>query len=142
VQEGGGKVLVDERTLWPEGKYVTTHLIVRTAFLKDHPDTVQRLLEGHVAAVDYVNANPDEAQGVVNAGLAKLTGQAMAPTVVSAAWKNMRFTVDPLSSTLKKEAADAKAAGLLDSSVKLDGIHDLDLLNKLLTAAGKEPVKD
>jgi hypothetical protein len=75
-------------------------------------------------------------------GLAKLTGQAMAPTVVSAAWKNMRFTVDPLSSTLKKEAADAKAAGLLDSSVKLDGIYDLDLLNQLLTAAGKEPVKD
>ena len=43
---------------------------------------------------------------MVNAGLDKLTGQAMAPAVVSAAWKNMRFTVDPLSSTLKKEAAD------------------------------------
>ena len=29
VQEGGGKVLVDERDLWPNERYVTTHLIVR-----------------------------------------------------------------------------------------------------------------
>src|SRR5687767_4591749 len=49
VQEGKGKVLVDEKTLWPGGDYVTTHLIVRTPFLKDHPDVVKHLLEGHVA---------------------------------------------------------------------------------------------
>jgi NitT/TauT family transport system substrate-binding protein len=31
VQEGSGKVLVDEKELWPGGRFVTTHLIVRTA---------------------------------------------------------------------------------------------------------------
>src|SRR5256885_2763418 len=36
VQEGGGKVLVDEKTLWPGGQYVTTHLIVRTDYLQAH----------------------------------------------------------------------------------------------------------
>ena len=41
VNEGGGKVLVDEATLWPEGKYVTTHIIVRTDFLEDNPTSVQ-----------------------------------------------------------------------------------------------------
>ena len=41
IQEGGGKVLVDERDLWPDGQYVTTHLIVRTKFLDEHPDVVQ-----------------------------------------------------------------------------------------------------
>ena len=30
VQEGGGKVLVDEKTLWPGGNFVTTQLVVRT----------------------------------------------------------------------------------------------------------------
>src|SRR5918992_2352238 len=29
VQEGKGKILVDEKTLWPGGQYVTTHVIVR-----------------------------------------------------------------------------------------------------------------
>ena len=31
VQEGKGKVLVDEKTLWPGGRFVTTQLMVRTA---------------------------------------------------------------------------------------------------------------
>jgi len=26
--EGGGRVFLEEKTLWPDGKYVTTHLIV------------------------------------------------------------------------------------------------------------------
>ena len=30
VHEGGGHVLVDEADLWPDGKFVTTHLIVAT----------------------------------------------------------------------------------------------------------------
>ncbi len=50
IQEGGGKVLVDERDLWPEGQYVTTHVMVATKFLDEHPDVVQQFLEGHVAA--------------------------------------------------------------------------------------------
>jgi NitT/TauT family transport system substrate-binding protein len=37
VTEGGGKVLVDEASLWPKGQYVTTQLIVKTSFLKAHP---------------------------------------------------------------------------------------------------------
>ena len=57
VLEGHGKTLVDERTLWPGGQFVTTHLIVSKKFLDDHPDVVKRLLEGQVKANDYVNAN-------------------------------------------------------------------------------------
>jgi ABC-type nitrate/sulfonate/bicarbonate transport system substrate-binding protein len=52
--QAGGHVLVDERTLWPEGKYVTTHLIVSTAFLQAHPDVVKNLIKGELAATDYV----------------------------------------------------------------------------------------
>src|SRR5437899_3086070 len=48
VIDGGGKVLVDERDLWPAGKYVTTQLVVRTAFLQQHPDVVENLIKGQV----------------------------------------------------------------------------------------------
>jgi NitT/TauT family transport system substrate-binding protein len=142
VREGGGKVLVDERTLWPGGQFVSTQLIVSRSFLSAHPDVVERLLLGHIAATDYVNQNTAEAQDVVNAGIAKVTGQAMSVDTVRASWSGMSFTFDPLASTLNKEANDAKAVGLLDGSVKLDGIYDLSILNKLLTAAGKAPVAD
>ena len=46
VTEGGGKILVDEADLWPNGKYVTTQLIVTTSFLKEHPDMVKKLVAG------------------------------------------------------------------------------------------------
>ena len=142
VKEGGGKVLVDERSLWPGGQFVTTQLIVSTSFLKAHPDVVENLLRGHIAATDWVNANPAEAQDVVNAGIAKVTGQAMNVDIIKASWGSMMFTFDPLASTLHKEAEDAKKVGLLSSDTNLDGIYDLSILNKLLTAAGKPPVSD
>jgi NitT/TauT family transport system substrate-binding protein len=141
VQEGKGKVLVDERTLWPGGQFVTTQLMVRTAFLKEHPDVVQHLLEGQVAATDFINANPAEAKTLANQGIQKVSGKALPQAVLDAAWPNMTFTNDPIASSLRQGADNAKAVGLLDAGTKLDGIYDLTLLNKVLKAAGKPEVK-
>jgi NitT/TauT family transport system substrate-binding protein len=141
LQEGKGKVLVDEKTLWPGGQYVTTQMIVRTGFLKDHPDVVKRLLEGQVAANDFVNANAPEAKALVNQGIQKLTGKAIPQGVMDAAWPNMTFTNDPVAASLRKGAADAISVGLLDSKTKLDGIYDLSILNEVLKAAGKPEVQ-
>src|SRR5439155_15077439 len=41
VNEGGGKVLVDEKTLWPGGKYTTTVLLVKKSFLDAHADVIE-----------------------------------------------------------------------------------------------------
>jgi len=142
VQEGGGKVLVDERSLWPAGQFVTTELIVSTSFLSAHPDVVERLLEGHIAATDWINQNPAEAQDVVNGGIAKVTGQAMNPATVVASWSQMAFTFDPLAATMSKEASNAQSVGLLPGTVNLDGIYDLSILNRLLSAAGRPTVSD
>jgi len=141
VQEGGGKVLVDERSLWPGGQFVTTQLLVRTAYLQAHPDVIERLVEGHVAATDYLNAKPAEARGVVNAGIAKLTGKALPDAVVTAAWNNLTFTVDPVAASLRQGAANAQTAGLLDKSVKLDGIYDLTILDRVLGRLHRPAVK-
>jgi NitT/TauT family transport system substrate-binding protein len=140
VQEGKGKVLVDERTLWPAGQFVTTTLMVRTDFLKAHPDVVQHLLEGEVATIDFMNANPAEAKAATNAGITKVAGKGLAQPVLDAAWGNMTFTVDPIASSLRTGADHAKAVGLLDANTKLDGIYDLTLLTKVLKAAGKPQV--
>ena len=78
VLEGGGSVLVDERSLWPDGKFVTTHVIVRTRFLEEHPDLVAALLRAHVRAIDFLNAEPAKSREIVNAGIAKLGRQGAA----------------------------------------------------------------
>jgi NitT/TauT family transport system substrate-binding protein len=141
IKEGGGHVLVDERDLWPGGKYVTTHLIVRTAYLEQHPDVVKALLEGHAAANDFVNESPSEAQQLTNQGIEKITGKKLADEILAAAWKNLTFTDDPLASSLVESAADAAAVGLTEP-VDLAGIYELTLLNEVLVAAGKPEVSD
>src|SRR6185436_13782718 len=81
--KAGGHVLVDERTLWPEGKYVTTHLIVTTTFLQAHPDVVKNLIKGELAATDYVNGNATAAQGTVSNEITRITGSSIAPDVLA-----------------------------------------------------------
>jgi NitT/TauT family transport system substrate-binding protein len=140
VQEGGGKVLVDERDLWPQGKYVTTHLMVATKFLKDHPDVVKQFLEGQVAANDWVNQNSAEAETVANDEIGKITGKPLKPEVISAAWPNLTFTDDPIASSLITSAKDAVDIGLLKPVDNLQGIYDLTLLNQVLSEADQPEV--
>jgi NitT/TauT family transport system substrate-binding protein len=140
VQEAGGKVLVDERDEWPGGKFVTTQLVVRTAFLEQHPDAVRGLLKGHVEAVALAASGSADAKSAANAQLADLTGKPLSPAVLDAAWANLTFTVDPIASSLRTSAKHAEDLGLLEP-VALDHIYDLGPLNALLRAAGKQEVK-
>ena len=135
----GGHVLVDERDLWPDGKYVTTLLIVRTEFLTAQPDVVKRLLQAHVEATDYVSANAGAAQAAVATDIGRISGSTVAPAVLAGAWSNLTFTVDPIASSLQKSADSAQELGFLQTS-DLDGIFDLTLLNEVLRESGKAEV--
>jgi NitT/TauT family transport system substrate-binding protein len=139
VIEGKGKILVDERDLWPQGKFVTTNLIVRTDFLQAHPKRVKALLEGLYEAVAYINSNPGDAQTVTNDAVTEITGKQLASGVVSAAWPHLAFTLDPLAATLKTSADHAHGIGLL-ANVDLKGLYDLSLLNQVLAAHGNPAV--
>jgi sulfonate transport system substrate-binding protein len=140
ILEGGGKVLVDERDLWPEGQYVTTHLIVATTFLEKHPDVVEGLIKGLLASIDAIEADPGAAQKSANQAIADVTGKPLSDDVIAGAWKNLEFTVDPIASSLAESSKDAVAVGLQDP-VDLTGIYDLDILNKVLTEHGKPIVE-
>jgi len=140
VVEGGGKVLVDERDLFPNHQFVTTHLIVATKFLDAHPDAVKRLIEGQVAANAYVNANGAASQTVVNGAIKKITGKDLKPEVIRRAWKNLEFTDDPIARSLQTAADAAAAVKLLDSS-DVNGIYDLTILNGIFKAKGEPAVK-
>lgn len=139
-EEAGGTVLVDEADLWPDGQFVTTHIIVARGFLEEHPDVVKDLLEGHVAATDFVQDNPQEAQRIVNDAIEEITGASLDRDTIRAAWENLEFTVDPIADSLRGDAEDAVSVGLLEP-VELDGIYDLSLLNKVLADLGREEVQ-
>jgi NitT/TauT family transport system substrate-binding protein len=135
----GGKVLLDEASLWPDKKFVITNIIVRAGFLKDHPKAVEAVLKASVEANKWINANPTEAKAAANKQLEADSGKALPANVLDPAWKSIQFTNDPLASTLNTEAEHAVKAGLLQKP-DLKGIYDLTLLNKVLKAEGESTV--
>ncbi|MEV4757752.1 ABC transporter substrate-binding protein [Micromonospora sp. NPDC049559] len=135
----GGKVLVDERDLWPDKKFVITNLIVSTKFLKAHPDVVKRLVEGQVAANDRVNTKPDEAQQAISEHIGKITGKPLDLKLIKQAWPTLEFLDDPIPASLKTGLDHAVAVGLTEP-VDLAGLYDLSYLNEVLKAQGKPEV--
>ncbi len=137
----GGKVLLDESSLWPDKKFVITNVIVRQEFLKEHPKVVEAVLRGSVKTNAYIKANPEQAKNAANAALKEETGKPLPAEVIDPAWKSIQAIDDPLASTLHTEADHAVQAGLLEKP-DLKGIYDLAPLNKVLKAEGKPTVSD
>jgi NitT/TauT family transport system substrate-binding protein len=131
VLEGGGRVLVDEKDLWPDGRFVTTHLVVRTDYLRQHPQTVEALLRGQLAANEAIEADPEAAKDVVNRELEELTGKALKQETIDRAFDRIELTLDPVASSLRRSAENAFATGLLEEA-DLRGIYDLTLLRQVL----------
>jgi NitT/TauT family transport system substrate-binding protein len=139
VNEGGGKVLVDERTLWPGGRFVTAQLVVRTAFLREHPEQVKAVLRAQVKTTDYLKSNPAESQRAANDQIKKVTGRALTPALIAAAWGQLEFTDDPVAASLFEDVKHAEKVGLLKSA-DVSGLYDLGMLNAILTGLGRPPV--
>lgn len=139
VQEGGGHVLLDEADLWPSGDFVTTQLIVSRKYLAKHSANVASLLNGLLEAIDWINASPADAKSAVNAGIKAITTKELKQETIDAAWENLKFTYDPIASSLEVSKDRAVSVGLLDD-IDLDGIYDLALLNAALKARGVREV--
>ncbi|MER7046987.1 aliphatic sulfonate ABC transporter substrate-binding protein [Streptomyces jumonjinensis] len=137
----GAKELLDESTLWPDEKFVITHIIVSQKFLKEHPDVVEAVVRGSVKTNAWINANPEKAKASANAKLKALTGKELPAEIIDPAWPSIAFTDDPLATTLQTQAGYAVKAGLLEKP-DLNGIYDLSALNKVLKAEGEPEVSD
>lgn len=141
IVEGNGQLFLDERDLWPDGEFVTAHVIVSTPFLKAHPDLVKAWLRAHVEVTQWETANPDQAKQIANEEIKRLTGKALATGVLDGAWSRLRITYDPISASLVQSAEAAYTAGFLKEKPDLSGIYDLTLLNQVLAECGLPMVK-
>lgn len=138
--DAGAKVLVDEKTLWPNGQFPTTVVIVRTQYLQEHPDTIAALLRGEQKAVDFATASTADAKTVTNGAIKKLTGSSLSPGVLDRSFTELSFTLDPLAATFPQLSKDSVTAGVTDKETNLKGLIDVTALNSVLTASGKPAV--
>jgi NitT/TauT family transport system substrate-binding protein len=139
VAEGGGTELVDEKSLWKNGKFIVTNTIASTTFLQKYPDAIAAVVNAELDAVAFIKEQPAEAKSLVNAHIKSVTGSSLDPKFLDSAWSQVDFTIDPLPSTLLESAAHAHAVGLLDT-VNLTGLYDLGALNAALVNRGDAKV--
>lgn len=163
VKESGGKIFVDERDLWPpDGKFVTTNLIVRTDYLKNNPGIIKKLLDAHIDETIWINdtmkglreinvgeysANlengiddnfdNDGLEGFIqafNKGLERITGSTIPEDELKDALLRLEFTYDPIEGSLIRMADDAYELGLIGRGNKPDltNIYNLELLKEVL----------
>jgi NitT/TauT family transport system substrate-binding protein len=137
VQEGGGRVYLDERTLWPGGGFATASVIVSKKYLKEHPEEVRKFLKAHVNLTRWINAHPQEAKAIMNAQIENVTGRNLPAGVVDEAYSRYEVTYDPVRDSLMESAGDAYRLGFLGGKEpNLSGIYDLALLNEVLEEEG------
>jgi NitT/TauT family transport system substrate-binding protein len=155
VKEATGKILLDERTLWPpDGKFVTANIVARTDYLKNNPDVVKKLLEANLNETNWINQNFKSTSSrnsadnrnsntVINAfntELQKLTGKTIAVDTLNASLSRIEFTYDPVKLSLFKDANDAFKLGYIPQKPDLSGIYDLTILNQVVQDKKLPPI--
>ncbi|MGI9011132.1 MAG: ABC transporter substrate-binding protein [Nitrososphaeraceae archaeon] len=141
IKDANGKLFLDERDLWPDGKFVTGLILVRTDYLKQNPDVIENLLKAHIEKTQWINNNKEEAVKTFNTELKKITGQTIPEDVLQQSLTRLEFTYDPIQQSLYKSANDAFKLGFLgDTNPDLSNIFDLSILNKVLKEKALVPI--
>ena len=145
LKEANGRILVDERDLWPpDGKFVTTNIIVRTDFLEENPEIIKKLIDAQIDETIWINDtlkgiqigndnsgilrdsanqtnyNIDGVDAFIhafNTGLERITGSTIPEDELRDALQRLEFTFDPLEQSLLKMADNAYDIGLIGRGV-------------------------
>jgi NitT/TauT family transport system substrate-binding protein len=142
VHDGGGRIFLDERDLWPNHQFATTVIIVNPKFLKAHPDIVKNFLRAHVELTEWIAKNSPQAKQIINQQLQAQLGKPLPQAVLDDAFSRMQVTYDPIRSSVLKSAQEAFEEGFLGrTQPDLSGLYDLTLLNEVLRENKGRPVQ-
>jgi NitT/TauT family transport system substrate-binding protein len=142
IREGNGRLFLDERTLWPDGQFVITNVIVSTKFLQQHRDVVKNWIRAQVELTDWIRGHQPEAKKLLDDQIGRETGKNIPPAIMDEALSRLEFIDNPIRSSLLKSAQSAFDAGFLGSKMPdLSGLYDLTMLNEVMKEKGKKAVQ-
>jgi NitT/TauT family transport system substrate-binding protein len=142
IEEGLAELFLDEAQLWPDGQFVTTHLLVSTIYMDAHPTVIEELVEANVQAISFMQENPDAAKATAEAQLIEYGAPSLDQAVVDAAWDKLEFTWDPIAPSLEKDAQDAFELGYLDRApTDILDIYRMEPLNAALAGRHLAPIE-
>jgi NitT/TauT family transport system substrate-binding protein len=126
VAEAGGRILVDERTLWEGGRFPATVLVVSRHALERRRADVLALVRAHLELTRRWQDDPRGFGRLANEAFGRRTGKPLPGPVLEDALSRLEPLADPMAPQLARLARDAQAlgfapagdtAGLVDGSV-------------------------
>ncbi len=132
VAEANAKILFEEKEMWPEGIYAATVLAVRKQFMDQNPDLVKKWVGEHVEIIRWMNRSEKDAKRVVNEELKRETGKPLPESYLDQCFKRIRFTEDPMETSVRESAMRAYQVGFLGKNPPdLTNLYDLSFLKAL-----------
>ena len=134
LERGNAEMVLDERELWPEGRFATTLLIASSRIIDRKPELVKRFLSIHHKITRWIQQHPEEAKMVINNQLAKITHKSLPRDTLDSAFNRLELTVDPMRSSVEKVfQRSVKLKYLRNGSIS--GIFALSYLDELLDSS-------
>lgn len=115
-REGKGSIFISDQDS------IATVLVVSKKLLNTSPQLVSALNKANQELIEWINANPAEAQKRVSAELLALTSKPVAPELLASAWPRMRFDATISLAQLQSFVDAAKQVGFLKDAGDLSGM--------------------
>jgi len=130
VQELDGIRLFNEEKLWPDEEFASVLLVVRTKYLENNPETVQKWVDSHEKTVTWINSNPNKSKSLFSNFLMDYMGKSLPTKIIDESFSNISITSDPIKNSVIIFAERADSLGYLGrSGYNLDGIFYDTVLN-------------
>ena len=130
VQELDGIRLFNEEKLWPNEEFASVLLIVRTEYLENNPETIQKWVESHEKIVTWINSNPEKSKSLFSSFLIDYMGKSLPTKIIDESFSNITITSDPIKNSVIIFAERADSLGYLGrDGYNLDGIFYNAVLN-------------
>jgi NitT/TauT family transport system substrate-binding protein len=128
VAEARGRILLDERTLWKDGRFPTTVLVASRRALQKRRADVTALLRAHVELTRRWEREPEPFVALANDAYGKRTGKPLPDAVLRDAFSRITATADPLAPELEEMARHTQALGFAPPG-DVAGMVDASLLS-------------
>lgn len=112
--EAGGKIFLEQNDV------VTTLLVASVKSLNERAALVKRFVEAHRELTEWINANPAEAQALVQRGLSEEVKREIKLELIKSSWKRLTFSSDIQLSSIAGMAADARSLGFIRGDFDLN----------------------
>lgn len=92
VKEEGAKIIVDSDEISYGTTLPNSVLATNGKLVEVDPELVQKIVNAHQKAIDFINGNPEEAKELTIASIKADTNQELAKDVVDSAWERITYT--------------------------------------------------